>query len=118
MSIYPPCDGAPDLVRSLTDAQNQAQVYDMLGEIVYYLLGDPRRHVSLQAKHGQIKIGISTVAGTPRHYATYNRTIDPHLAKPHRFTPGLCREMGGAALVTILEAIQDSGRTVGQYNSS
>lgn len=113
--MMPPCDGSPSLLSSLTRAQSEAQAFDLLGRLVYYLLGDTRRHVAIKAENGQIKIGVSSCdAG---HVSVLHRTIDPQMAKPVNYTPSLCRDMGGAALQTIDEAIHKAELNAAQFNS-
>ena len=108
------------MLASLTDAQCERQTYEMLGYIVEYLLGDKERNIQIRAENGQLKIGVSTVTIVEgkKHRGMYSRTVDPQQAKPHTFTTQLCREMGGAALITICQGIDEAILAVSQYTSS
>ena len=86
-------------------------------------MGDRDRHIGIKAENGQLKVGISSVVETSvgvrkvRHRASCNRTIDPQVPRPYKFTPELCREMGGAMLVTIYETIRKTEESAKQMES-
>lgn len=118
VDVLPPCDGGPDLLSSLTDAQCAHQVYDLLGFVVHFLMQSTERQITLKAERGQLKVGISDMVTmrSPikgraiRHRRAIMRTIDPQVSRPVQITPSLCREMGGAALLTIHSAIHEAAQ--------
>lgn len=115
----PPCDGGPTFLASMTELQCERQAYDMLGALIDWMARDNRRHVGLKMENDQLKIGISAPVriNGKTHHTLLNRTVDPQQARPVRWTPELCRQMGGAALVTIVGTFAETLEAARQKES-